>query len=155
CSSATSVIAENATFSTSALLASRSSGTPTVLLTNCILANVTNVGASVTVQGSYDGLYNTPVFSLSSPLTNTFNPFNVVGGAGHYLADECAFKDVATTNVDPTLLTNLHRKTVYPPIVYSNAQLYADLTLGPQAQRDSSTISLGWHYEPLDYVFGG
>ncbi len=52
-------------------------------------------------------------------------------------------------------MADIQKRTSYPPLVYSNATISADLTLSPQAQRDTDTPDLGYHYDPLDYAFGG
>ena len=42
------------------------------------------------------------------------------------------------------------------PVVYAKATITTNLTLSPQARRDDSgPPDLGWHYDGLDYVFGG
>ena len=62
-----------------------------------------------------------------------------------------------TTNIDPALLADLQTKTTYPPVVYASATISGDTTLGIAAPRDTGTPGpdLGYHYDPLDYVFGG
>jgi len=111
-------------------------------LTNSILTAVTNLGQVGTLQncatnGSSAGFYQ------------------VVGGAAYYLADGSTNRNAGTTNISSALLADLQKKTTYPPIVYSNATLSADTTLGAQAQRDTDIPDLGYHYDPLDYAFGG
>ncbi|HVU09417.1 MAG TPA: hypothetical protein VHG89_12820, partial [Verrucomicrobiae bacterium] len=145
--------AQNVTFSGSYNLVA---GSPSINLglTNCILANVTNTWGFYTLNGLDNGFYNSPTFGTSIT-TNTFYPFQTVGAGNYYLTNGCNFFNAGTTNIDPTLLASLAQKTTYPPIVYSNATLTTATTLSPQAQRDTDTPDLGYHYDPLDYAFGG
>ena len=123
-----------------------------VQATNCIFVNVTNAsGASL--DGNFNGFYNTSEFGANA-ITNTSNPFQKVGAGNYYLASGSGFQNAGTTNIDATLLAGLGQRTTYPPIVYSNVTITA-ATLSPQAQRDTDTPDLGYHYDPLDYVFGG
>lgn len=118
---------------------------PGYTLTNSILtatplpsaANPSNVVSSA-VLGSSVGIYQT------------------VGGGSYYLATNSPYRDAGTTNIDSTLLATLQSKTTYPPIVYSNATISVATTFSPQVQRDTNAApALGYHYDPLDYVFGG
>ena len=89
-------------------------------------------------------------------MTNNFYPFQSVGAGSYYLTNGCNFFNAGTTNIDATLLAGLRTKTTYPPMVYSNVTISAtNLTFSPQAQRDTDTPDLGYHYDPLDYCFGG
>jgi hypothetical protein len=78
-----------------------------------------------------------------------------VGGGFHYLTNSSPYRNVGTTNITPEMAAILKRTTTYPPIVYSNATISVPTTLGPQAQRDTDLPDLGYHYDPLDYAFGG
>ncbi len=49
----------------------------------------------------------------------------------------------------------IEARTTYAPIIYSNTTITGALSLTPQAQRDNiGNPNLGYHYDPLDYVFG-
>jgi RHS repeat-associated protein len=155
------VTAQNATISGSLLLASAPStqSGDGLALTNCILANVTNLlsGVLLSTNGNYNGFYNAPYVSNLGPVsfTNIFYPFQSVGAGNYYLATGCVFTNVGTTNIDPTLSAALKQKTTHPPIVYSNITIYVATNFSPQAQRDTNNSPyLGYHYDPLDYVFG-
>jgi len=112
-------------------------------LTNCILTGVGSIGV-VPVTTNF-------TVTLS---TNT-GVFQPCGGGGYYLAAN-SFQNAGTANIDPGLLGQLRAKTTYPPIVYSNAEIYTLTNLAPQAQRDClGNPDLGFHYPPLDYAFGG
>jgi len=149
------VAANNVTFDNAQFLASPTnypSGSY-LQLTNCILANVTNVAG--TVYAGYNGFYNTPTFGSTIISTNSY-PFQTAGGASHYLATNCVFANVGTTSIDANLLASLRSKTTYPPIIYYTPGTYfsSTLNLSPQAQRDTDVPDLGYHYDPLDYIFG-
>ncbi len=153
--SATSIDAQNVTFGNSAYLATASGAGSTVALTNCILANVTNLNSGYpALSGDCNGFYSAPTFGTTI-YSSTSYPFQIVGGGGYYLAEGCVFRSGAATNLDPALLLDLRKRTTAPPLVYSNATLSADTILSPQAPRDATTQGLGFHYFPLDYAFGG
>jgi hypothetical protein len=80
--------------------------------------------------------------------------FQTVGAAAHYLASGSPYRNAGLTNVGAALLADLKLRTTYPPIILTN-HIFTDLTLSPQAQRDTDTPDLGYAYAPLDYVFSG
>jgi hypothetical protein len=154
------VNAQNCTFKGSGLLvgaASTQQGNY-LTLTNCILANVTNLVAGLLMQtnGNYNGFYQSPYLASLAPVwfTNSFYPFQTVGAGNYYQVTNSAFIGVGTTNLNATVLTNLASRTVYPPVAYSNLTLSGASNFSIQAWRDTNTLSLGFHYDPLDYVFG-
>lgn len=154
------ITVENGTSSTTAALISAPSGPPgaTVAMTNCILANVTNITAgSVTLTGSFNGFYATTAFG-NSQVSDSIYPFQTIGGGACYLTNDCPFRGAGTTNIDSGLLAQLALKTTYPPILPVTNVLYvanANLTLFPQAGRDSGqpNLDLGWHYDPIDWAY--
>lgn len=116
-----------------------------VCFTNSLIAMVNTNGAAIS------GINN-------QFLTSDIGIFQIAGGGADYLATNCpaGFRDAGTTNIDPALLADLQTKTTYPPIVYRNVTFTTNLTLSPQAQRDTNAMpDLGYHYDPLDYAFGG
>ncbi|MGA2870755.1 MAG: hypothetical protein ABSF34_16530, partial [Verrucomicrobiota bacterium] len=124
---------------------------------NCIFANVSELTNSFsgTLSGATNGFYNSPEFG-SGAATNNFYPFQTVGGGEYYLTNGCDFHNVGTTNIDPVLLANLATQTTHPPIAYTNVTFSSATTFSPQAQRDNTGIpDLGYHYDPIDYSFGG
>ncbi|MGP8218816.1 MAG: immunoglobulin domain-containing protein [Limisphaerales bacterium] len=132
-------------------------GTPygeSLALTNCILANVNSLtNVVLTLSGSYNGFYNSPTFGTVTSGSAVY-PFQSVGAGNYYLTNGCGFQNVGTTNIDSALLAALRQKTTYPPIVYSNTTISVATTFSPQAQRDTDMPDLGYHYDPLDYIFG-
>lgn len=81
--------------------------------------------------------------------------FQAVVAGAHYLADGSTNRNAGTTNIQPALAAALKATTTYPPILYSNVTFSAASTFAPQAQRDTDAPDLGYHYDALDYVFGG
>jgi hypothetical protein len=82
--------------------------------------------------------------------------FQTAGGGAHYLAANCpaGIRNGGTTNIDPTLLADLRSKTTQPPDTsYVNQTIASDTTFSPRAQRDTDTPDLGYHYDPIDYIF--
>jgi hypothetical protein len=79
--------------------------------------------------------------------------YQAVGAASYYLADGSTNRNAGTTNLAPSLLGDLKKRTTYPPIVLTN-DITTDTTLSPQAQRDTDIPDLGYHYDPLDYALG-
>jgi hypothetical protein len=149
-----SINAQNTTFSGSSCVVNGAVDYTIPTLTNCILANVTqltNGGIYNGVSGDHNGFYNSPVFGTSQ-VTNNFYPFQSVGAGNYYLTNGCNFFNTGTTNIDVTLLASLQQKTTYPPIIYSNVTISVNTTLSPQAQRDNDTPDLGYHYDPIDYL---
>ena len=150
--STNTIFVQNATFNNNFDLVNGSPANTRLCLTNCVFVNVTNESGSITA--GYIGFYkSTPV---GSPTVTTTNyPLQVAGAASCYLADGCAFVCAGTPNVDQTNLVQLSLRTTHPPVIYSNITLSGTATLSPQAQRDATNSpDLGYHYDPLDYVFG-
>ncbi|HWX19912.1 MAG TPA: hypothetical protein VN578_08415 [Candidatus Binatia bacterium] len=150
--------AENVTFSGTAYLATgpSSANATSVTLTNCILANVTNLFAGVlTTNADYNAFYQSPSFGTHIAPSVSSSPFQTVGAGSFYLAADSPYRNYGTTNISGPLLADLQKKTTYPPILYSNAAISSSNTFVPQAQRDTDIPDLGYHYDPLDYIFGG
>ncbi len=113
-----------------------------LFLTNCLLTAVTNIG-SCTTQAVATLPTNNGIYQVSAP------------GGLHYLASGSIYRNAGTTNISAATLALLRQKTTYPPIVYSNTMILTPTTFSPQAQRDTDLPDLGYHYDPMDYVFGG
>jgi len=114
-------------------------------VTNSLLIAVTNIGS-----GNFGGAYN----GTNSSPASVFQP---VGAGYSYLTNNSSFRNAGTTNIDSTLLASLKQLTTYPPINVGQLAIIenTNLTLSPQAGRDTDTPDLGYHYSPLDYTFGG
>lgn len=129
-----------------------------IVITNCLFINVnsfTNSGVQFKINADFNGFYNSPAFG-SDEFASASYPFQTVGAGSYYLSSGSSFHGVGTANIDSTLLSELPQKTTYPPIVYSNTVISTATIFNPQAPRDTnSSPDLGYHYDPLDYVFGG
>jgi len=157
-----SLVADNVTFSGAAALAWTPEETTSELdLTNCVLADITTIVATVTnfspgtitLNGGTNGFWSSPPFGYA--VTNAFYPFQTGGGGHYYLANGCSFIGAGATNIDPNLLSGLRQKTTRPPIVQAGGLLTTtNLTLSPQVQREINSIDLGYAYDPIDYEFG-
>jgi hypothetical protein len=155
------VNAQNTTFSGSSYLATGPSSQQGchLALTNCILANVTNLvsGLLAATNGNYNGFYNAPYLASLAPVsfTNTLSPFQCAGAASYYLTNGCGFLYTGTTILDPVTLSLIQQRTTSVPLIYSNITFSVVTNFGPQAPRDAyGPPCLGWHYDPLDYIFG-
>ncbi len=142
------LVAENVTADSGVGLVEDDGG-GSVALTNCL----------VTSEGLYAPGTYAPTPSTNSvvclPLP-TGPIYQVVGGGNYYLTNGSPYRSYGTTNIDPTLLTNLAQRTTWPPIVYIATNITGLSVLYPTAPRDiSSSLDLGYHYDPLDYIFGG
>jgi alpha-tubulin suppressor-like RCC1 family protein len=110
----------------------------------------------ITNNGTCNGFYNCGGTFGTNAISDGISPYETVGGGSYYLTTNCVFHGVGTTNIDPNLLAELAQRTTWPPIVYDQTNISSLGTLGPQAPRDiSGTLDLGYHYDCLDYVFGG
>jgi archaellum component FlaF (FlaF/FlaG flagellin family) len=154
------IYVQNSTFNSSSNLTSATGSFQTVMpyFTNCIFVNISQLtnnpggtGLIYGVAGAYNGFNNSPFFGNSSSQANPYL-FQAVGGGSFYLATNSNFHNIGTVNIDPTLLASFKQKTTYPPILYSNITVSINTTLSPQAQRDTDTPDLGYHYDPIDYL---
>lgn len=151
--SAVNVIeAQQVTFNNAFDLIGGSYANTTINLTNCLLVNVTNMAG--TINAGYNGFFQTVPMG-GAAVTNTFNPFQVVGAGSCYLTNGCAFLDAGTTNLDAAVWDLIRTKTTCPPLVYSNTTLSGITNFSPLVARDTDVPDLGYHYDPLDYAFGG
>ena len=82
--------------------------------------------------------------------------FQTVGAGSYYLTNGSPYRHAGTPNISPTLLAGLSQKTTWPPLVYSNTTFSVATNFSPQARRDTNAApDLGYHYDPIDYFFGG
>jgi hypothetical protein len=111
-------------------------------LTNCILTALTNLNSSF-------------VLSNCRQASSGAGIYQAVGAGSYYLTSGSACQGAGTTNIHPVLLADIRQLTTWPPIVFYNTTNTSDLTLYPQAQRDTASPDLGFHAYPVDYCFGG
>lgn len=139
------------TADTATRLITSSVSSATASFTNSVFANIPTLSSgTVTVSGKNNGFYNgisfgSPQFSAGS------SPFQAVGAGYYYLTSGSSFRNAGLTGISSTLSALLKKRTTYPPIILTNAITVAT-TLSPQAQRDTDSPDLGYHYDPLDYA---
>ena len=115
----------------------------TVTLTNSLITGVTGYGIVP--------IYTNHVVKLTSGA----GVYQSVSGGNYYLADNSPYRNAGTTSIDSGLLADIGTKTTYPPIAYYNTTFPTAMTFSPRAERDTELPDLGYHYDPLDYAFGG
>src|SRR5258708_16572453 len=118
-----------------------------IYMTNCILAQVTNIG----------NFYGPGYIGSYVAITNDGSAvFQTVGAGNCYLAPYSSWRGYGTTSITPSLLADLRKRTTYPPRVLTN-NFTSFTALGPQAVRDtnSAALDIGWHYDVLDYGWSG
>lgn len=126
-----------------------SSPSPSLITyTNCLFVCVTNLS---------EWNDNSSTLFATSCGTNASEAgvFQAAGGGNSYLATNSPYRNLGTTNIHPGLLAALKQKTTFAPVIYSNVNFAMPQTLAPQVPRDDDVPDLGYHYVPLDYVFGG
>lgn len=126
----------------------------TVALTNSIVLtpHLNPVYASGGSWVGYNVSTNFTYYAASSPGTL----FQSVGAGNYYLASDSPCRGAGTSNILSTTLADIQQKTTYPPVVIPQGYLTNNLNLSPEAQRDSGNApDLGYHYDPLDFAFGG
>ena len=125
-------------------LASDLSGNPgpgVLALTNCVLANATNL------------VFTNLNFACVS--TGDDSSFTNVGAGFRYLAAGSTNRSSGTTNIPASLRADFARMTTFPPVTYEDVTLSNDLILVPQVARDPAGLDRGYHYPALDFDFGG
>ncbi len=122
---------------------------------NCIFANQNFAGLLGShIYADYSGFYP-PQYYGSDNFNSTAYPFESVGGGNYYLAEGGAFQGVGTTNLGWDLLSLMGQKTTYAPTIYTNQTFTNPVTFSQQASRDTNAADLGFHYDPIDFAFGG
>jgi len=91
--------------------------------------------------------------ALKTPATaNPYVPAWSAFAGTYYLSNGCPFVGAGTTSIDPALLAQLRTKTTYPPLAYPSFPNSETTVLAPVVQRDTTGLTLGWHYDPIDYM---
>jgi YD repeat-containing protein len=116
-------------------------------LTNCLFTAGTNW-----VTGT-----NSPTINTNGVVWQSSNSgiYQTAGAGRYYLADGSSYRNAGATNLSSSARALIQPRTTCPPLVFSNVTFTADTNLTPRAVRDTNTPDLGYHYAPLDYVFGG
>ncbi|MGD1085775.1 MAG: hypothetical protein ABSA47_13640, partial [Verrucomicrobiota bacterium] len=139
-------------------------GTPVIDAENITVDSCTKFDASSSTNGGItNSIFTAVAGGTNFTFTNCFMSnsgallYLRVGAGNYYLATNASTESNGTININPALLQDLQGLTTHPPSVYSNATISVASTLGIQANREAETPGpdLGYHYAPLDYVFGG
>jgi hypothetical protein len=132
------------TYDQGSVVTSSSGGTSTATLKNSLLTAVASYGNIAVTTDITD-----------KKLSSSSGVYQAVGGGKHYLATNSIYRGIGAS-LDAGMAAQLAQKTTYPPIAYTNVTFSTAQTFIPQAPRDvSATPDLGYHYDPLDYTFGG
>jgi len=106
--------------------------------TNSIFTGVTNLASSFfdhcVTNSSSAGLYQT------------------AGAGNYYLAPSSTNRGAGTAMINSDLLAAIKRKTSYPPIIFSNIIVLTNMTISPQAQRNTGVPDRGYLYDPIDAI---
>ena len=119
----------------------RSSTAGSVFLTNSLLISVTN---NLVFTGGPDVVTN----------LNDSGYFQTAAAGQYYLAAGSPHRNAGTANINSNLLSELKARTTYPPILVFSNTFASDVTLAPQAARDTDAPDIGYHYDPIDYSIG-
>ncbi|MFN3407796.1 MAG: hypothetical protein ACK45B_02270, partial [Limisphaerales bacterium] len=117
-------------------------GNSVLALTNSLLVNL--------------GTINTTGLTTNSVvITNSANVFHTALGGLHYLPTNSPHRNAGTTNLPAAVLALLNRTTTDAPVVFTNGTLTQPTNFPVRVARDTNAPDLGYHYAPLDYIFGG
>jgi hypothetical protein len=106
---------------------------------------------SISLAGSYNGFYSSPTFGTHQNSLSS-SPYESAGAGYYYLPSNSPFLTAGTTSgIAAALETQLQMKTVMAPLILTNSFI-TNTVLTPVAQRDTTGMALGWHYDPIDYV---
>ncbi|MBI3414406.1 MAG: hypothetical protein HY043_03655, partial [Verrucomicrobia bacterium] len=145
-SPSSSIIAENVTFDGGSYLFTPTSNGSIFTFNNCLITGISAQG-----NGFYTGLGNYQPGSSAGV-------YQTIGAGAHYLAVGSPHRNAGVTSINAQLLADLQSRTTYPPTApttaYSiNATLSPDLVNVP---RDNDNMpDRGYHYDPIDYAWGG
>jgi hypothetical protein len=122
---------------------------------NSIYANLTNTTTVASLSGNHNGFYSDAQSFGTSQSVVFSNPFQQVGAGFYYLTDASGFRNAGTSSgISASLIAALGKRTTYPPLITAQTTLNSPQTYSAQAQRDTDTLDLGFHYDPLDWELG-
>jgi len=131
------------------------SGTLSYSAVNSVFANITNSTAG-TFSGNNNGFYSSAQSFGTAKTTVSASPFQSAGAGNYYLTDASGFRNAGTSSgLSGSLITDLGVRTTYPPVIVAATTIGTPQTYFAQAQRDTDTLDLGYHYDPLDWELGG
>ena len=115
----------------------------TVTLVNCLVT-----GYPIFAYGSAT-LVSTATYNLSSGA----GVYQTVGGGNFYLAYDSPYHNAGTANLAPYKLADLADRTTHPPVAYNTTISSYDFTVQVPRDTGSPGPDVGYHYDPLDYIF--
>ena len=143
------LVAENVTADSGYAFVNPNNSGETMDLTNCLITSQSMTNGA----GHVSTIVTNSVEYIPLPSTAIYQ---VIGGGNYYLTNGSPYRTNGTANIDPTLLADLAKKTTWPPVVYDLTNISHLGTLNITAPRDTNSLpDIGYHYDPLDYVFGG
>jgi len=124
---------------------------------NSIVANLALLSSGpVTLTGDCNGFYNVNNNQQfgTNPKLSASSPFQTGGAGNYYLASGGAFRNAGTkSGISASLLTDLARRTVDPPILLSPGSYPSGYIFLPQVTLDNGpNPHLGAHYDQLDFL---
>jgi hypothetical protein len=143
-----SLVGENVTADYGKAFIQATNSGATVALTNCLITSQPLLTTNSAVSLQTNAVVCLPTISGTV--------YEVMGAGSYYLTNGSPYATAGTANIDPDLLADLQEKTVWPPRVYAYTNISPLVTLSPVVARDTnSSPAIGFHYSPLDFVFGG
>jgi len=116
--------------------------TPDILLTNTILAAVTNFGPGYKTNSSSN------VEIVADPSTI----FTNLGGASHYLLPQ--YQPIASSYINAKLQLDFRYCSVHQPFVLTNV-ITTNTILRPIADRMADVLTCGYAYPAIDFIASG
>jgi hypothetical protein len=132
--------AEHVTAHTGNNLFSASSGVGSLYLTNSLVVGMTYSSSGVTTDHV-------------TTLASDSRVFQSVGAGAFYLPTGSPYRDSGNTALSTNMQAILRKTTTYAPVELSGT-VSVPTTLSPQAQRDTDIPDLGYHYPPIDFLWG-
>ena len=107
---------------------------------------------------AYNSLFtsvtNTSTVNLYHCATNSSSTgfYQTAGAGAYYLAAGSTYRNAGTSGINSGVLSDLQTLTTYPPVVMAAGWFTNNYTFFPQAQRDTDTPDIGFHYPPIDFA---
>lgn len=126
------------------------SGFSSLTFTNSLI-----IGSGPLAGHVLPGSVPSAILDHSAQLSSGSGVFQTMGGGMYYLTDGSTNRNSGNNGINAELLADLRKMTTYPPSALSDSTYTNPGTLGPVVQRDTGTLARGYHYDCLDWAFGG
>lgn len=114
-------------------------GTLSYSAVNSVFANITN-STSGTFSGNNNGFFNSAQSFGTSKFIVSASPFQSIGAGNYYLTDASGFRNAGTSSgLSSSFISDLARRTTYPPLIIATTTLNTPQSYSAQAQRDTDT----------------